>query len=174
MIYRYYPDIVSPSNELLYAIPNLRPLMLAINVFGKNTRETARKLQELYESETQVMIFPAGEVSRRSKGKIMDPVWQKSFITKAIQHKRDIIPVFIGGRNSRLFYNVASFRKFLGIKMYVETLLLPGEMLSQRNSTITFYVGKPISCSDLSGELTPAEWAEKVKEIVYSIPFDKQ
>jgi putative hemolysin len=165
VVSRYFPDVISPSNQLLGAIPNLRPLMLGINVFGKNSRETAQKLNELFESDTQVMIFPAGEVSRRIKGRIIDPEWQKSFITKAIQHKRDIIPVFISGRNSRLFYNVASIRKFLGIKMYVETLLLPREMLIQRNLPITFTIGKPISYQTLTGDLTHSEWAQKVKEI---------
>jgi putative hemolysin len=172
VVSRFFPDVISPSNQLLGAIPNLRPLMLGINVFGKNSRETAQKLNELFESDTQVMIFPAGEVSRRIKGRIIDPEWQKSFITKAIQHKRDIIPVFISGRNSRLFYNVASIRKFLGIKMYVETLLLPREMLSQRNLPITFTIGKPISYQTLTGDLTHSEWAQKVKEIVYKIPSD--
>lgn len=169
MIYRFFPDVISPSNQLLYAIPNIRPLMLPVNVFNKNTRETARKLHELFESDSQVMIFPAGEVSRRVKGKIEDPVWQKSFITKAIQHKRDIIPVFIDGKNSRLFYNVASLRKILGIKMYVEAMLLPREMLNQRNIPITFSIGKPISYQSLTGEKTHPEWAQWVKDVVYSL-----
>jgi putative hemolysin len=168
-IYRFFPDIISPSNQLLYSIPNIKSLMLPINVFNKNTRETAQKLNELFESDTQVMIFPAGEVSRRIKSKIEDPEWQKSFITKAIQYKRDIIPVFISGRNSRLFYNVANIRKFLGIKMYIETLLLPREMLSQRNKPIVFTFGKPISYQTLTGEKTHLEWAQWVKSIVYSL-----
>lgn len=174
MIHRFYPDVISPSNQLLYTIPNIRPLMLGINVFGKNSRETAQKLHTLFESDTQVMIFPAGEVSRRIKGKIEDPVWQKSFITKAIQHKRDIIPVFISGRNSRLFYNIASIRKFLGIKMYLETLLLPREMLNQRNRPVTFTIGKKISYQALTEEKTHSEWAQWVKSVVYSLDEDQE
>jgi len=173
MIYRFFPYVVSPSNELLNTIPNLRPLILGLNVFGKNTKETALKLNELFESDTQILIFPAGEVSRRKKGIISDPVWQKSFISKAIQYKRDIIPVFINGRNSNFFYNVANLRKFLGIKMYVETLLLPREMLNQRNSTITINIGKPIPYQTFTDKMTHLVWAAKVKEIVYSITADK-
>ena len=173
MMYRFFPDIVSPSNELLYTIPNIRPLMLGLNVFGKNTKETVLKLQEMFESDAQVMFFPAGEVSRRKRGIIADTVWQKSFISKAIEHKRDIIPVFINGRNSNLFYIVANLRKFLGIKMYLETLLLPSEMLKQRNSTVTVSIGKPIPYQTFTDEMTHSEWAGKVKEIVYSIPSDK-
>jgi Acyltransferase len=103
MIYRYFPDIVSPSNELLNIIPNLRPLILGLNVFGKNNRETALKLNGLFESETQIMIFPSGEVSRKKKGKISDPVWQKSFITKAI-NIREILSLSLSTEEILTFF----------------------------------------------------------------------
>jgi len=167
MIYKFFPEVVSPSNELLSRIPNLRSLMLGINVFGKNTRETAEKINDLFESDIQVMMFPSGEVSRRTKGVISDPVWQKSFISKAIHYKRDIIPVHIGGRNSDLFYNVANLRKFLGIKMYIETIMLPREMISQRNSSFRLTIGKVIPYETFTKEKDHWEWAQYVKEIVY-------
>jgi putative hemolysin len=105
-------------------------------------------------------------VSRRKKGVISDPVWQKSFITKAIQHKRDIIPIHISGRNSNLFYIVANLRKFLGIKMYIETLLLPREMMKQRNSSVTLTIGRVIPYQTFTKEESHWEWAQVVKEIV--------
>ena len=169
MIYRFFPDVVSPSNELLISIPNLRPVILGINVFGKNTREVTAKLNALFESDIQVMIFPSGEVSRCKKGVISDPVWQKSFITKAIQHKRDIIPVHISGRNSSLFYIVANLRKILGIKTYIESILLPREMAKQRNSSVTLTIGKPIPYLTFTKEKTHLEWAQSVKENVYKL-----
>jgi putative hemolysin len=169
MIYRFYPDVVSPSNELFNYIPNLKPVILGINVFGKNTRETIEKLNSLFESDTQVMIFPSGEVSRRKKKVISDQVWQKSFITKAIQYKRDIIPVHVSGRNSNLFYTVANLRKFLGIKMYIETALLPREMMKQKNSSVTLTIGRVIPYQTFTKEKSHWEWAQYLKENVYKL-----
>lgn len=169
MIHRFYPNVVSPSNELFGYIPQLRSLIVGVNVFGKNTKDTAEKLTTLFDSDSQVMIFPAGEVSRRKKGVISDPDWQKTFITKAVKHNRDIIPVYIKGRNSNLFYFVANFRKLLGIKMYIETALLPREMMLQRNSDVELTIGKPISWKSFTSEKTHSEWASYVKEKVYSI-----
>ena len=146
-----FPDTISPSNELLNAIPNLRPLLLGLNVFGKNSKDTAGELNKLFESDKQILIFPAGEVSR------------------SIQYKRDIVPVFISGRNSNLFYNVARIRKILGIKMYIETILLPREMMNQHNSTVTIVFGEPISYQTFTRELTHSEWARFVKEKVYKL-----
>jgi putative hemolysin len=169
LIHSFFPEVVSPSNELLTYIPQLKPLMVGINVFGKNTKETVDKLNKLFESDVQIMIFPSGEVSRRKNGIISDSLWQKSFITKAIQFKRDIIPVHISGRNSNLFYYVATLRKFLGIKMYIETIFLPDEMLKQRSSTVTMSIGKVIPWQTFTNESSHMEWAQKVRGIVYSI-----
>ncbi len=169
VIYRFFPHVISPSNELLNSIPNLRPLILGLNVFKKNTKETAIKLDELFNSDAQIMYFPSGEVSRRRKGIISDPVWQKTFITKAIQFSRDIIPVHISGRNSNFFYLVANLRTFLGIKMFVESVLLPGEMMNQRNSTMTLTIGKPISFTSFTKEKSHQEWAQYLKESVYKL-----
>jgi len=173
VVSRFYPDTISPSNELLGNITNLRPLMVGLNVFGKNTKETAQKLNELFESDNQVLMFPSGEVSRRRKGIISDPLWQKSFITKAVQYKRDIIPFHITGRNSNLFYTVANLRTFLGIKMYVETVLLPREMMKQKNSEITYTIGKVIPYQTFTTGLSHFEWAQRVKNIVYTLPGNK-
>jgi putative hemolysin len=168
-IHRFFPNVISPSNQLFNYIPNLHPVILGVNVFGTNTKNTVEKFNQLFESDAQIMIFPAGIVSRRSKGVIADPEWQKTFITKAIQYKRDIIPVHISGRNSNLFYRVDKIRKLLGIKMSVEIILLPLEMHRQKNKPITFSIGKVIPYQTFNNSNTHAEWAQKVKEIVYSI-----
>ena len=172
IIDKFFPVTVTPANELLNIIPQIRQYVFGLNVFAKTNRETAKKLDELYESDVQIFIFPAGEVSRRHKGVISDLMWQKSFVTKAIQHKRDIIPLFIGGRNSNLFYFIANLRKRMGIKMYIETMLLPREMLKQRNSTVKIWIGKPIPYQVFTSDKTHSEWAQWVKSVAYSLPYN--
>ena len=100
-------------------------------------------------------MFPAGLVSRKQQGIIQDLEWQKSFVSKAIQHRRDIVPIFIDGRNSNFFYNLANFRKKIGLKANIEMLYLPDETFKQRNRTFTLYIGQPI------------EWAQEIKRKVY-------
>jgi putative hemolysin len=164
---RFYPDVISPSNDLFNYIPNLHPVILGVNVFGTNTKDTVSKLNDLFESESQIMIFPAGVVSRRIKGVISDPVWQKTFVTKAVQFKRDIIPVHISGRNSNLFYSVDRIRKLLGIKLSLEIILLPREMHRQNNSTVTLTIGKPIKWQSLNSEKSQNDWAQAIRAGIY-------
>jgi putative hemolysin len=168
-IYNYFPNVISPTNQLLNYIPNLQPVMLGVNVFRTNTRETAEKINLLFASDDQIMIFPAGTVSRRHNGVISDITWQKTFISKSVQYHRDVIPVHISGRNSGIFYVTANIRKFLRIKLAFEIILLPREMMKQRNSSITLTIGKPLSFRTLAEEYNNNEGAQKIKSIVYSL-----
>ena len=170
-IYKIHNNVVSPSNEMFEYIPNLHPLIVGINVFGQNTKEKAKEINKAFESDKQIMIFPAGEVSRRTKGKIIDPKWQKTFISKAIQYKRDIVPAHISGRNSNKFYRIANLRKFFGIKMYIESLYLIDEMMKQYYLNLKITLGKPIPYTSVTKEFSHKEWAQKIKDIVYSLPL---
>jgi len=169
VIHRLQGNVVSPSNMLFEYIPNLLPLIVGINVFSQNTREQIRAVNEAFASDRQIMIFPAGEVSRRIGGRIQDPEWHKTFITKAIQFHRDVVPCFISGRNSDRFYRIARLRRLLGLRLYAETILLPGEMLRHRNSEIRFCFGTPIPHSLFDRSRTHSQWAQQVRKITYSL-----
>ena len=75
------------SNDILMNIPQLSPMFVPVNKHGGHPREVAKILNEAYDSDIQILIFPAGLASRKIKGKIVDLEWKKHFITKAIRHK---------------------------------------------------------------------------------------
>jgi putative hemolysin len=158
------------SNDVLMAIPSLSYMFIPVNKHGNNSREVALTLDNAYDSDTQILIFPSGLASRKIKGKIVDLEWKKHFITKAIQHKRDVIPVFIGGRNSNRFYRVANIRKFLHLRWNIEMFLLPDELMRHKNTDIPVYFGRPIPFQTFDKSKSHQEWAEWVKELVYKIP----
>jgi 1-acyl-sn-glycerol-3-phosphate acyltransferase len=157
-------------NDVMMNIPPLKPLFLPVNHHGTNTREVARIMKETFQSEEQILIFPSGLASRRIKGKIKDLKWNKQFITKAIEYKRDVIPVFITGRNSNRFYLVAKWRTMLGIKWNLEMFLLPDETYRHRKKKIKLYFGKPISWKTFDPSKSHLEWAEYVMGKVYELP----
>lgn len=168
-----YGTLKAIGNDSFMFIPQLRPLIAAVNVFGQSSKEYVKALEEIYNSETPITHFPSGEVSRRYNGKIQDAEWQKSFITKAISSKRDIVPFFFYGRNSRLFYATHKIRQILGIKLDLELMLLPREMLRKRNKTIKVKIGKPIPYQMLDKSMNPFEWAQKIRAHVYDLGKNK-
>ena len=124
-VYSKYQNLQAIANDAFKFIPQLNPFITEVNVFGSSTKDHIRILNNLYESSTPITHFPAGEVSRKYHGIIQDAPWQKSFISKSISSKRDIVPIYFQGKNSRLFYFIFSFRKMLGIKLNLELILLP-------------------------------------------------
>lgn len=157
------------ANDILMSIPGLKSVFVPVNKHGSNSREMAEKLNELYDSDIQIMIFPSGYASRKIKGKVTDLEWKKHFITKAIKHKRDVIPVFVGGQNSNRFYRVANWRKFFGFKWNIEMFYLPDELVKQRNADVYIYFGKPIPWQTFDNTKTHQEWAEWVKQTTYQL-----
>jgi len=165
-------DIVFPVNDLLMNVPGLRPLFIPINKHGRNT-ENARLINDTFASDKMILYFPAGLVSRKQRinGSVVirDLEWKNTFIKKAIRYQRDIIPVFIKGRNSDWFYNLAMWRKRLGISANIEMLYLVDEMVRQFNKTITLLVGDPVPFTTFDKSKSENQWAAWVKEKVYEL-----
>ncbi|MDH6341680.1 1-acyl-sn-glycerol-3-phosphate acyltransferase [Parabacteroides sp. PFB2-12] len=166
---RYGGAIRYPVNDLLYFIPNLRSIFVPVNKHGKQSKETAKMTEEAYASDNQIITFPAGLCSRKIKGQIVDLDWKKSFIQKAVEYQRDIVPVYFSGRNSNFFYNLAKIRTSLGIKVNIEMLYLSDELFRSKHSRYTVYFGKPIPWQTFDNSKKPVEWAAWVKELSYRL-----
>lgn len=166
---KYYRNIKFPVNDILTTIENLSGIFLPVNKHGAQGRDAALKIEEAYESDNQILYFPAGLCSRKRNGVIKDLTWHKSFISKAIQHRRDVIPAFISGRNSDFFYNLSNIRKAIGIKANIEMLYLPDEMFRQKGKEINLVFGAPIPWQTFDKSRTHPEWAAWVKSKSYEL-----
>jgi putative hemolysin len=164
-----YKDVRSLSNDILMSFKNLSPLFVPVNKHGAMTHEAVQKIEEAMASDIQIMTFPSGLVSRKIHGKIIDPEWHKSFISKAIQHKRDVIPIHVSGRCSDFFYRLSNFRKFLGIKSNIEMFFLSDETFKHRNEHITITFGPPVSYKIFDKSKRHTEWAKSMQDYVYSL-----
>lgn len=162
-------------NDVLYFIKNLQSIFLPVNKYGRQSKMAANTLQEAYDSDNQIITFPAGLCSRKENGLIYDLPWQKNFILKAIESKRDIVPIYFNGKNSNFFYRFANIRKRLGIKFNIELILLPDEMFKNKNSCFSITVGTPIPYTFFDEKRSASNWAEYVKEKTYELAkTDKQ
>ena len=166
---KHFPDIKFPVNDILTNIKNLSGIFLPVNKHGTQAKDAARLIEEAYSSDCQILYFPAGLCSRKKRGIIKDLQWHKSFISKSIQHKRDIVPAFFSGRNSNFFYNLANFRKLVGIKANIEMLFLADEMFKQKDKEISLVFGSPIPWKTFDKSRSAPEWAEWVKSKAYDL-----
>lgn len=159
-------------NDLLMFMEPLAGLWAPVNKVGRLTKEQAQQQHALWESETDVLTFPAGICSRlqRIEGKwqIQDFEWQKNFIQRAREYRRDIVPIYFEGRNSKFFYTLAYIRKLLHIKLNIEMLYLVDEMYGAHGKHFKVHVLPPISYTSMDTPKSPKEWAEYIKQIVYN------
>ena len=164
-----YKEIRFLVNDVLLNLYPIKGLMIPINKHGAHSRDSAKKIEDAMASDRQILTFPAGLVSRKIKGEIIDLEWKKNFIQKAVEYKRDIIPVHFSGRNSNWFYAVANTRKFFGIKWNLEMFYLADETYKHRNMKVNVSFGKPIPWQTFDNSKTAKEWADVVRAEVYSM-----
>ncbi|MBN2522167.1 MAG: 1-acyl-sn-glycerol-3-phosphate acyltransferase [Bacteroidales bacterium] len=166
---KYYKSFKFLVNDILMNLENINDLFIPINKHGKQASEAVKTIDETFRSESQILTFPAGLVSRKIKGVIIDLPWHKNFIVKAIKYQRDIIPVHFSGRNTNFFYRLANLRKFLGIKANIEMLYLVDETFRHKGKKLVVKFGKPIQWQTFDKSRHPREWALWVKKQVYAL-----
>ena len=167
--HRYGGRIKYLVNDLLMNLHGLAPFFVPINKTGKQSRDFPRLVEAAFGSPNHIIMFPAGLCSRRIGGQIHDLPWQKTFITKSVETRRDIVPIRFNGRNSDFFYRIANVGKRLGLKFNIAMLFLVDELYKNRGKTFDVTIGKPIPYSTFDKSRKPQEWAAYVEDIVYKL-----
>lgn len=138
-ISRVRKDIRIVANDFLTQVKALKPIIIEVNNFKKGqSKESIKKIYETLNAEGAIIIFPAGEVSRATPKGIKDGEWQRSFLKFATRTSSPILPVFIGGKNSKTFYSVSALNKSLA------TLLLSNELFKQKGKELELIIGEII------------------------------
>lgn len=155
-------------NDLLMNLPGLAPLCIPINKTGKQGRDFPKMVEAGFQSDNHMLMFPAGLCSRRKNGEVRDIDWKKTFITKSVEYKRDVVPIHFSGQNSNRFYRLANFSdRFLPFNFAM--LFLVDEMYKNVHKTFRVTIGKPIPWQTFDHSRKPAEWAQWVKDRVYEL-----
>jgi putative hemolysin len=149
-------DVRLMGNYLLARIPELRPLCIFVDPFGdrRAAGRNASGMREAWHWVTgggMLVVFPAGEVShaRSLSGIVADPAWSRAVVRLAERTLAPVLPVYIGGTNSRLFQAAGLLHPRL------RTLLLARELLAQAGRTVQVRVGDPIPWSRLGRLRSP-------------------
>lgn len=155
------PDFKIMGNFLLEKIAPMQPYVIPVNPFesrkeayssSSGMRETLRHLSE----GGCVGIFPAGEVSNRNNpfGEVRDKKWEKPALKLIRKAKVPVIPMYFHAKNSNFFYQMAKVHPDL------QTLLLPSEMMRERQQPIRLRIGKPITTRQMEEEESIEELGE--------------
>ncbi len=157
-------------NDILMCISPMKSLFIPVNVVNdKQNKKSVNMIDECMAGNSPILYFPAGKVSRKNKnGDIADLEWKKNFVTKSIEHKRNIVPMFFEGRNSNFFYNLAYWRTKLGIRQNIEMLYLADEMFKNKFAHFNIVVGDTVDCDSLD-DMPAVEKARIIREKCYNL-----
>lgn len=156
-------------NDLLMNLPGLAPVCIPINKTGGQSRGFPQMVEDGFRGNSHILMFPAGICSRRRGGEVRDVAWTKTFITKSVQYKRDVVPIHFGGCNSDFFYRLANFSDRYVKKVNIAMLYLVDEMYKNTHKTFRVAIGKPIPWQTFDKSRKPAEWARYVQDEVYKL-----
>ena len=169
IIGRRFGPVKMLVNDFLTFIKPISPMCIPINKVGGQSRNLPALVDKAFESDEQLLIFPAGLCSRRSGGVIKDLPWKKTFVTKSIASRRMVVPVRFEGRNSNRFYFVANLCKLLRLKFNAAMVLLPDEMYRARGNRFKVVFGKPVHFEAFDSSKSMSEWALWMQDRVYEM-----
>ncbi len=156
-------------NDLLMNLPGLAPLCIPINKTGSQSRNFPAMVETGFQSDYHMLMFPAGLCSRKINGEIRDLPWKKTFLSKSIEYKRDIVPIHFSGQNSNFFYRLANFSDRHIKKVNIAMLFLVDEMYKNVHKTFKVSFGKPIPWQTFDKSKSPMEWVKIVYDRVYEL-----
>ena len=158
-------------NDFLMALKQLNGIFVGVNKMGGQSRNLSAQTEGIFQSDAQVLMFPAGKCARKEHGKIQELPWRKTFLTKSIETQRDIVPMHFYGRNSWRFYFVDWIGKVTGVnkKFPLAMALLVDEMYRAQGRTYRVVIGDPIPWQSFDASKKPAQWAEWIRERVMNL-----
>ena len=146
-------DVKILANDLLMSLAPLSDLLLPLRILGgKPSLESVCAAERALANEEALIVFPAGAVSRLGWRGVRDARWRRGFLKFAERQHAPIVPVYLSGKNSMLFYGLSRIAPRLG------TAMLPREMYTRRGRRVEVRIAAPIqplqlrACAERSSE----------------------
>ncbi len=152
LILRSRPDVKLLANDLLGRLPQLRDLLIGVDVFagrgGARRNAAALRAAAAWLAQGGVLAtFPAGEVARfdRRSCSVTDGLWSPSIGALARRTGCAVLPVHFCGRNGVVFHLLSSIWRPLG------TLWLGRALLARKDRPLLTRIGSLIPSAQLTG-----------------------
>lgn len=156
-------------NDFLMAVKGIASISIPVNKIGGQAKSLSAAVHGMFDSDNEVLLFPAGLCSRKIDGVVQDREWKKTFVQESVRTDRWIIPVFFDAENSKRFYRVDWLCKKLKIKFNLPMVLLPDELYRSQHRTVRVVIGKPIDPKSLDMTKGALAVAQDIRAQVYKM-----
>lgn len=137
------PDFKVMVNWILGMIDIMGDHFIGVNPFGGDVKKSSlggvKECIEHLKNGHSLGFFPSGAISNDAgKGQIKDREWQEGVIKLIQKAKVPVIPVYISGKNSKLFYLLEK------IDWRIRTVRLCHELKTKKGKTMDLVFGQAI------------------------------
>lgn len=175
LVRRVRPDVRLLANTMLDRIPELRDLCFFVDPFdgpGAASRSLAglRGAQAWLRRGGVLVVFPSGEVAHRKQpdGSYAESPWRLTAERLAHSTAASVLPAFIEGRNSGLFYTAGRIHPRL------RTTLLARELLKARGSTVRVRFGSAIRSARTATTASMFDAVEALRRLPAVSPIESE
>ena len=159
-----------PVNHILANLKPLNEFFVPVKVYSsRQSRELGGQIADMFNSDKQVLVFPAGLCARKIKGKVTEMPWKKMFVTQARRYERDVVPMHISGFNSKRFFFFTKLSMLLKLKFNIGMLFLVDELFNKKGEEFVITIGKPIPYTTFDKSKSDKEWAAEIQEQVKNL-----
>jgi len=154
-------DVKILANDVLQRIPELRDLLIPVDVLGGSARANVgglRRAVRFLNEGGPLIVFPAGAVSHfhwRERASV-DPPWNAAVVRMIRLASKTgatpaVVPVFVPGANSPSFHAAGWLHPSL------RTALLARELFNKKRRQVELRVGHAVPCSKLAAMPSDAD-----------------
>lgn len=149
------PDIKLLVGKALHIMLGMQDLTIPVDNFSQSLgKQSFKMIREHLDNEGAIILFPTRMYSDLINGETVDHQWKGSFLRFALEKSAPVIPIYIDGKNSRLYYALINlYEKYLLKQKWMREVIqmkMMRELFSQHtNDRITMLVGDPISIPDI-------------------------
>lgn len=164
-------DIKIIANHLLQIMfPAIEGNSIGIqNMHGKFAKKQFKEINEHLKNGGVLIICPSGRLAKATLTGIKESQWYTGFIQFAVRANASLVPVYISGRNSLLYYLVATVWRQLSNIMFMR------ELLRHKDKKIHLKIGKQIDLSSVYNDKKNIDWiSDNIREHVLRIGEGKK
>lgn len=160
------PDVRVLANQILDVLPELRDLVIAVDVFNASRQTNlggVRRAVKFVRDGGLLIVFPAGAVShfQWSERVSADPPWNPSVARLIGLTEAPVVPVYVPGSNSFAFHAAGMLHPGL------RTALLAHELFNKKRSAVELRIGRPIVFEKLAELPSSGEQIEYLRWRTY-------
>ena len=173
LLARVRPDYKFLANNLLASVPEMRPIVIPVDVFSTGAKAALNNRQPMVDAVAWLrkggllVVFPAGIVSGWDwrQTSVTDPPWNRAVARIASMTKSPVVPLYFAGQNSVPFQLMGLIHPAL------RTMRLPAELANKRGARTEIRVGSIVPPKELAAQGSPDEQTAYLRSRTYLLAF---